>query len=98
MAGPTDICINILPWLVQPGPRQSGKTTLARSVFENHPYASSEEPDLRQAANEDPCSFLARFPDGAVLDEGQRCPEILSYLQMLVDTDGRMGLFILTGS
>jgi len=80
------------------GPRQSGKTTLARAVFKNKPYASLEEPDLRQAAKDDPRSFLARFPQGAVLDEVQRCPEILSYLQTRVDTDGRMGIYILTGS
>ena len=86
------------PIVTLTGPRQSGKTTLARAVFENHPYASLEEPDMRQAANEDPRSFLARFPDGAVLDEVQRCPEILSYLQTLVDKDGRMGLFLSTGS
>ncbi len=86
------------PIVTLTGPRQSGKTTLARAVFNNQPYASLEEPDLRQAANEDPRSFLARFPNGAVLDEVQRCPEILSYLQTLVDKDGRMGLFILTGS
>lgn len=86
------------PIVTLTGPRQSGKTTLAKTVFENHAYASLEEPDLRQAANEDPRSFLARFPDGAVLDEVQRCPELLSYLQTLVDKDGRMGLFILTGS
>jgi hypothetical protein len=86
------------PLVTLTGPRQSGKTTLARAVFENHPYASLEEPDIRQAAKEDPRSFLSRFPDGAVLDEVQRSPEILSYLQTLVDNDGRMGLFILTGS
>jgi hypothetical protein len=80
------------------GPRQSGKTTLARAVFKNKPYVSLEEPDLRQAAQDDPRSFLARYPKGAVLDEVQRCPAILSYLQTRVDTDGHMGLYILTGS
>jgi predicted AAA+ superfamily ATPase len=80
------------------GPRQSGKTTLARAVFKNKPYASLEEPDLRQAANDDPRSFLARFPKGAVLDEVQRCPDILSYLQTRVDAGSRMGVYILTGS
>ena len=80
------------------GPRQSGKTTLARAVFKNKPYASLEEPDLRQAAQDDPRSFLARFPKGAVLDEVQRCPGILSYLQTRVDAESRMGVYILTGS
>lgn len=80
------------------GPRQSGKTTLAKAIFPDKPYVSLEEPDVRLTASEDPRSFLGRFPDGAVLDEVQRCPEILSYLQSLVDADGRMGLFILTGS
>ena len=80
------------------GPRQSGKTTLAQVIFSSKPYVSLEEPDVRLAAREDPRSFLSRFPDGAVLDEVQRCPEILSYLQSLVDRDGRMGLFLLTGS
>ncbi|MCX5842537.1 MAG: ATP-binding protein [Deltaproteobacteria bacterium] len=80
------------------GPRQSGKTTLAKILFSDRPYASLEDPDLRQAAQDDPRSFLGRFPDGAVLDEVQRCPDILSYLQTIVDADGRMGLYILTGS
>lgn len=80
------------------GPRQSGKTTLAKAIFASKPYVSLEDPDVRLAATDDPRSFLGRFPDGAVLDEVQRCPEILSYLQTLVDVDGRMGLFILTGS
>jgi predicted AAA+ superfamily ATPase len=68
------------------------------SFHKNKPYASLEEPDLRQAAQDDPRSFLARYPDGAVLDEIQRCPSILSYLQTRVDADRRMGLYILTGS
>ena len=86
------------PIVTLTGPRQSGKTTLARAVFKNKPYASLEEPDLRQAANDDPRSFLARFPKGAVLDEVQRCPGILSYLQTRVDAESRMGVYILTGS
>jgi predicted AAA+ superfamily ATPase len=80
------------------GPRQSGKTTLAKVIFPNKPYASLEDPDIRLAAREDPRSFLERFPNGAVLDEVQRCPEIFSYLQSFVDIDRRQGLFILTGS
>jgi hypothetical protein len=86
------------PIVTLTGPRQSGKTTLARAVFKNKPYASLEEPDIRQAANDDPRSFLARFPKGAVLDEVQRCPGILSYLQTRVDAESRMGVYILTGS
>lgn len=86
------------PIVTLTGPRQSGKTTLTKIIFSDHPYASMEEPDLRLAAQEDPRSFLGRFPDGAVLDEVQRCPDLLSYLQTIVDADGRMGLFILTGS
>ena len=80
------------------GPRQSGKTTIAKAIFPDKPYASLEDPDVRLAAKEDPRSFLERFPDGAVLDEVQRCPDILSYLQSIVDANGRMGLYILTGS
>lgn len=80
------------------GPRQSGKTTLAKKIFSDKPYASLEDPDVRLAAQEDPRAFLERFPDGAVLDEVQRCPDLLSYLQTMVDADRRTGLFILTGS
>lgn len=86
------------PIVTLTGPRQSGKTTLASSVLSDRPYASLEDPDVRRAAMDDPRSFLERFPDGAVLDEVQRCPELLSYLQTMVDRDRRMGLFILTGS
>ncbi|MBI5485459.1 MAG: ATP-binding protein [Deltaproteobacteria bacterium] len=80
------------------GPRQSGKTTLARSVFPGKPYVSLEDPDARLFAESDPRAFLARFPDGAILDEVQRCPDLFSYIQTIVDLDGRVGLYVLTGS
>nr|VFJ70293.1 MAG: hypothetical protein BECKFW1821C_GA0114237_102223 [Candidatus Kentron sp. FW] len=80
------------------GPRQSGKATLARAVFADKPYLSLEDPDVREMAIDDPRAFLGRLPDGAVLDEVQRAPKLFSYLQAHVDTDGRMGLFLLTGS
>lgn len=80
------------------GPRQSGKTTLARAVFPEKPYVSLEDPDIRAFAETDPRSFLLRYPDGAILDEVQRCPDLFSYLQSIVDGDGRMGLFLLSGS
>lgn len=56
------------------GPRQSGKTTLLRSLFAEKPYASLEDPDVREFALEDPRGFLATYPEGAVLDEVQRAP------------------------
>ena len=80
------------------GPRQSGKTTLARHVFGGKPYVNLEEPDQRQFAEDDPRGFLARFPDGAVIDEAQRCAKLFSYLQTVVDASARRGLFVLTGS
>ena len=86
------------PVIVISGPRQSGKTTLAKSVFSHKTYVSLENPDERAFALEDPKRFLQRFPDGAVLDEVQRCPELLSWLQGLVDERGIMGDFVLTGS
>ena len=80
------------------GPRQSGKTTLARMCFPDKPYVSLEDVDVRHRAEQDPRGFLAQFPDGAVLDEVQRLPGILSYLQGLVDERQRMGDFVLAGS
>jgi len=79
------------------GPRQSGKTTLARHVSDK-PYVNLEAPDQREYASGDPRGFLARFPDGAVLDEIQHVPALFSYLQTIVDEGARAGSFILTGS
>lgn len=86
------------PVVTVTGPRQSGKTTLCRAVFKAKPYVSLERPDQRQFATEDPQGFLNTYPDGAVLDEIQRVPELTSWLQPLVDEDPRPGRFILTGS
>lgn len=86
------------PVVTLTGPRQSGKTTLARAEFPHLPYASLEDPDTRRFALEDPRGFLAQHAAGAVLDEIQRAPELASYLQTLVDADPQPGRFVLTGS
>ena len=86
------------PVVALTGPRQSGKTTLAKSVFSEKAYVSLENPDEREFALQDPKRFLQRFSNGAVLDEVQRCPELLSWLQGWVDERGIMGDFVLTGS
>ncbi|MCC6579167.1 MAG: ATP-binding protein [Phycisphaeraceae bacterium] len=80
------------------GPRQSGKTTLVQAAFPDKPYRSLEDPDLRLLAQQDPRGFLADLPKGAILDEIQRAPDLLSYIQGLVDKPGVRGRFILTGS
>jgi hypothetical protein len=80
------------------GPRQSGKTTIARKVFPRKPYVSLEDPDERQMAMDDPRYFLSRFKKGAIIDEAQRVPELFSYLQSVIDKSNKDGLFVLTGS
>jgi predicted AAA+ superfamily ATPase len=80
------------------GPRQSGKTTLAKMAFPDKQYVSFENPDIRRFALDDPRGFLEQFPDGAILDEIQRTPEIFSYLQEILDNQKKSGSFILTGS
>jgi hypothetical protein len=86
------------PVLTLTGPRQSGKTTLSRMAFPDRPYVSLENPAQRELAGEDPVAFLARYGEGAIIDEAQRVPQIFSYLQGLVDEDPRPGRFLLTGS
>lgn len=86
------------PVVTLTGPRQSGKTTLARALFANKPYVTLEDPDTRQFATEDPRAFLQGLAGGAILDEIQRAPELPSYLQSMVDADPTPGRFILTGS
>lgn len=80
------------------GPRQSGKTTLVRMAFPDKAYVSLENPDTRRFAIEDPRGFIASYPDGAILDEIQRTPDIFSYLQQVLDENKGKGRFIITGS
>jgi len=80
------------------GPRQSGKTTLAQMTFPEKPYLSLEDPDVRVAAESDPRGFLGQVKGSAILDEVQRLPALLSYVQGMVDKDRKRGRFILTGS
>lgn len=80
------------------GPRQSGKTTLVQETFPEKPYISLENIDERILAESDSRAFLARFPNGAILDEVQHAPVLLNYLQEILDKTKEDGLFILTGS
>ena len=86
------------PVLSLTGPRQSGKTTLVRTVFADYDYVSLESPDHRAFALEDPRGFLGQFAGKVILDEVQRTPELFSYIQTLVDNEDRPGRFVLTGS
>jgi len=80
------------------GPRQSGKTTLTRLVFPDYRYVSLEDPEQREFASRDPKGFLGGFKGGVILDEAQRAPHLFSYIQTIVDLEGKAGRFILTGS
>ena len=86
------------PFVTVTGPRQSGKTTLCRNALSDLPYVNLEAPDQREFAESDPRGFLSRLDGGAVIDEVQHVPELLSYLQVVADDAGRNGLFALTGS
>ncbi len=86
------------PFVTVTGPRQSGKTTLCRAAFPHLAYVNLEAPDRREFAAADPRGFLAGLGEGAILDEIQRVPDLLSYLQVIADEAGRNGLFVLTGS
>ncbi|MEM8867131.1 MAG: ATP-binding protein [Verrucomicrobiota bacterium] len=80
------------------GPRQAGKTTLAKHFLEGYGYSNLEDPEQRELAENDPRAFLAGLPDKVIIDEIQRVPELLSYLQVIVDAKQANGQFVLTGS
>lgn len=88
------------PVLALFGPRQSGKTTLARTLFPNYRYVNLEAFEEMEFAVEDPRGFLRRFQgeEGIILDEIQKTPKLLSYIQIEVDENPRLGRFVLTGS
>jgi predicted AAA+ superfamily ATPase len=86
------------PVVTVTGPRQSGKTTLCRALFADRAYVNLEPLDVRDSVRRDPRGFLAQHRDGAVIDEVQNAPELLSYIQAEIDEDSRPGRFVLTGS
>ena len=86
------------PVIAITGPRQSGKTTLARSAFPHKPYLTLEDPDTRLLAESDPRGLLSAYPDGLIIDEAQRAPLLFSYLQGVVDNNLVPGKYVLTGS
>jgi len=86
------------PVIMITGPRQSGKTSLARQIFPDKPYFSFENPDVREKVTSDPRAFFSANPEGAIIDEFQHYPDILSYMQGIVDDKKQNGQFIITGS
>ncbi len=86
------------PVVTVTGPRQSGKTTLCRSLFPDLHYRNFEQADVREFARTDPRGFLAEVRQGAILDEVQHVPELLGYLQVEVDERPDPGRFVLSGS
>jgi predicted AAA+ superfamily ATPase len=86
------------PILALTGPRQSGKTTLLKEIFEDYEYVSLENPNNRLFATQDPVGFLNQYNEKVILDEVQRVPELFSYLQERVDNSKMMGQYILSGS
>jgi predicted AAA+ superfamily ATPase len=80
------------------GPRQAGKTTLVRAIAPEKPYVNLESPAQRALVEADPVGFLASHPDGAIIDEIQRVPDLMSYLQVQVDADRTPGRYIISGS
>lgn len=90
--------ISKYPILALTGPRQSGKTTLLKTLFPDYQYISLENPDNLNFAQSDPNGFLTTYSNRIIFDEVQRIPELFSYLQTKVDESGLMGQFILSGS
>lgn len=101
---PRDLTSKILaladkfPVISVTGPRQAGKTTLIKNIFPKKTYFSLEDPDIRLVALEDPRKFLETYPQGLILDEVQRTPELFSYIQTIVDKTNMEGMYILSGS
>ncbi|MCL2651362.1 MAG: ATP-binding protein [Candidatus Azobacteroides sp.] len=87
-----------MPVISITGPRQSGKTTVAKMCFPDYDYVNLENPDTLEEAKTDPRSFLTNFKQGLIIDEVQLLPELFSYIQTISDERNHTGEFILTGS
>ena len=80
------------------GPRQCGKTTLAKTLFPSFSYANLEDMNVRSLAKNDPEEFFTRFPEPVIIDEIQRVPELLSTVQVRIDKNQKKGQYLITGS
>ena len=80
------------------GPRQCGKTTLAKNLFPAFSYANLEDMNVRSLAKNDPEEFFTRFPEPVIIDEIQRVPELLSTVQVRIDKNQKKGQYLITGS
>lgn len=83
--------------LVITGPRQSGKTTLCKKIFNDYQYINLEDISIREQIMLSPKAFLKQYKNGLIIDEVQNLPQLLSYIQVVVDEDDTLK-FILTGS
>jgi uncharacterized protein len=92
------ILIGEYPVVTILGPRQSGKTTLAKEFLDGYEYSNLEDPSVRSYAEEDPKAYLSQFKSRVIIDEIQRVPNLLSYIQIIVDEEKLNGKFVLTGS
>ncbi|MBR1536250.1 MAG: AAA family ATPase, partial [Treponema sp.] len=90
--------LSMYPIVTITGPRQSGKTTLARMLLPAWQYVSLEDPEIREFCISDCKGFLKTFPNHTIIDEAQRVPSLFSYLQTHVDLAGKKGMYVLTGS
>lgn len=98
IAAELEILIQEYPVVTILGPRQAGKTTLAKTVLDGYAYSNLEVPEIRQLAEQDPKGYLGMFSGPVIIDEIQRVPELLSYIQGIVDEEKQAGRFVLTGS
>ena len=86
------------PVITITGPRQAGKTTLAQMTFPNYSYCNLEHPEIREIARTDPNALFKIYKTPLIIDEIQRVPQLLSFIQVIVDAKPEKGSFILTGS
>jgi predicted AAA+ superfamily ATPase len=98
MLGPLRIALADTPVVAILGPRQCGKSTLARLLMPKYGYVSLDDPDALALAHKDPRNFMAALPDPVIIDEIQRAPELMRAIKHSVDRDRRPGRFVLTGS
>jgi len=90
--------MKLFPVVTITGPRQSGKTTMVKAIAKDYRYISFENPDIRENARQDPRGFLRQYPEKVIFDEIQLVPELVSYLQDVIDRENQPGMFLLTGS